>query len=193
EGIRHHHEAWDGSGFPSGLRREAIPQLARIVAVAATFDVLSSERGQALPLREVEKAREARAGSELDPALVSLFINVLRQGKDTTELAKLQETDLPFYPFRDGAAGARGRPRRAARGGTLRAMSVEVVSYRLTYRGKPAGTQVIKTEVVGKVRRMEARAAFQGPLGNATVLQRSRSSAREHHSLGFRDEAQERD
>ncbi len=96
EGIRHHHEAWDGSGFPSGLRKEAIPQLARIVAVADTFDVLSSERGQALPLREVEKALEARAGSELDPALVSLFINVLRQGKDTTELAKLQETDLPF-------------------------------------------------------------------------------------------------
>jgi len=72
-------------------------------------------------------------------------------------------------------------------------MSVEVVSYRLTYRGKPAGTQVIKTEVVGKVRRMEARAAFQGPLGNATVLQRSRSSAQEHHSLGFREETQERD
>jgi HD-GYP domain-containing protein (c-di-GMP phosphodiesterase class II) len=97
EGIRHHHEAWDGSGFPSGLRKDGIPLLARIVAVADTFDVLSSERGQALPLRDVEKALEARAGRELDPQLVSLFVgNVLRQGKDTAELGKLQETDLPF-------------------------------------------------------------------------------------------------
>lgn len=96
EGIKHHHEAWDGSGFPNGLRKEAIPLLARIVAVADTFDVLSSERGQALPLREVEKALEARSGSELDPSLVSLFGNILRQGKDTAELARLQETDLPF-------------------------------------------------------------------------------------------------
>src|SRR5690606_37779644 len=43
EGIRHHHESWDGSGFPNGLRKDAIPLLARIVAVADTFDVLSSE------------------------------------------------------------------------------------------------------------------------------------------------------
>ncbi|HEX7040473.1 MAG TPA: HD domain-containing phosphohydrolase [Trueperaceae bacterium] len=97
EGIRHHHEAWDGSGFPSGLRKDAIPLLARIVAVADTFDVLSSERGQALPLREVEKALEARSGGELDPSLVSLFVgNILRQGKDTAELGTLQATDLPF-------------------------------------------------------------------------------------------------
>ncbi len=96
EGIRHHHESWDGSGFPNGLRKDAIPLLARIVAVADTFDVLSSERGQALPLREVEKQLEARSGKELDPSLVSLFGNILRQGRDTAELARLQETDLPF-------------------------------------------------------------------------------------------------
>ncbi len=72
-------------------------------------------------------------------------------------------------------------------------MSVEVVSYRLSYRGRPAGTQVIKTEVAGKVRRMEAKAAFQGPLGNATVVQRSRSSAQHHHSIRFSEETQERD
>src|SRR5690606_40946412 len=60
------------------------------------------------------------------------------------------------------------------------------------YRGRPAGTQVIKTEVAGKVRRMEAKAAFQGPLGNATVVQRSRSSAQHHHSIRFSEETQER-
>lgn len=71
-------------------------------------------------------------------------------------------------------------------------MSVEVVSYRLAYRGKPAGTQVIKTEVLGRVRRMEAKAVFQGPLGNVTVTQRSRSSAQHHHSIRFLEETQER-
>jgi HD-GYP domain-containing protein (c-di-GMP phosphodiesterase class II) len=94
--IRHHHENWDGSGFPSGLRKEAIPLLARIVAVADVFDVLSSERGQAMPLREVEKALEARSGTELDPSLVSLFGNILRQGRNTKELGRLQDSDLPF-------------------------------------------------------------------------------------------------
>jgi len=94
--IRHHHENWDGSGFPSGLRKDAIPKLARIVAVADVFDVLSSERGQAMPLREVEKALEARSGTELDPSLVSLFGNILRQGRNTKELGRLQDSDLPF-------------------------------------------------------------------------------------------------
>lgn len=96
EGIRAHHENWDGSGFPSGLRKEQIPLLARIVAVADAFDMLSSERGQAMPMREVEKALEARSGRELDPSLVQLMINILRQGKSTMELSKLEENDLPF-------------------------------------------------------------------------------------------------
>ncbi len=96
EGIRGHHENWDGTGFPSGLRKEQIPLLARVVAVADVFDVLSSERGQAMPLREVEKALEARSGRELDPSLVQLFINILRQGKSTTELARIEDDDLPF-------------------------------------------------------------------------------------------------
>lgn len=96
DGIRHHHECWDGSGFPDGLRKDAIPLLARIVAVADTFDMLSSERGQAMPLREVEKALEARSGSELDPSLVSLLINILRQGRSTQDLGRLRDSDLPF-------------------------------------------------------------------------------------------------
>lgn len=96
EGIRHHHESWDGSGFPDGLRKESIPQLARIIAVADTFDLLSSERGRALPLREVEKALEAASGATLDPALVALFVNILRQGKNTQELSSLRDSDLPF-------------------------------------------------------------------------------------------------
>jgi len=96
EGIRHHHEAWDGSGFPDGLRKEDIPLLARIVAVADSFDLLSSERGEALPMRDVEKALDAKAGRTLDPAVVALLMNVLRQGRSTQELSQLSDGDLPF-------------------------------------------------------------------------------------------------
>lgn len=96
DAIRHHHEAWDGSGFPDGLRKEAIPLLARIVAVADTFDLLSSERGKALPLREVERSLEQKSGTTLDPAIVALLINILRQGRDTQELSHLRDSDLPF-------------------------------------------------------------------------------------------------
>jgi len=71
-------------------------------------------------------------------------------------------------------------------------VSVEVCSYRLTMRGKPVGTHVIKTEETGRVRRMEARSHFQGALGNSSVVQRSRSSAHELHSLEFREETLER-
>jgi GAF domain-containing protein len=96
EGIRSHHENWDGGGFPLGLKRDEIPLIGRIIAVADAFDLLSSERGQALPIHEVEKGLELRRGRELDPELVNVFINILRQGKSTAELAKLDESDLPF-------------------------------------------------------------------------------------------------
>jgi HD-GYP domain-containing protein (c-di-GMP phosphodiesterase class II) len=96
DGIRTHHEHWNGSGFPVGLRKDEIPLLGRIVAVADTFDLLSSERGQALSAQAVEKELEQRSGRELDPELVTIFVNILRQGRSTQDLGKLEEQDLPF-------------------------------------------------------------------------------------------------
>ena len=64
--------------------------------MADTFDLLSSERGKALPMREVEKALETASGTTLDPALVALFNNILRQGKSTQQLSHLKDSDLPF-------------------------------------------------------------------------------------------------
>ena len=87
-GIRAHHEHFDGSGFPDRLKGERIPLLGRIIAVADQFDLLSSERGQALPMRDVEKLLIAKGGSELDPELVKTFIGLLRQGKTTQELSE---------------------------------------------------------------------------------------------------------
>lgn len=71
-------------------------------------------------------------------------------------------------------------------------MAVEVANYRLTYRGKPAGTQVLKTELQGRHTQLEGRSQFQGPLGTATTVQRSRSHAQRHYSLRYLEQTQER-
>jgi HD-GYP domain-containing protein (c-di-GMP phosphodiesterase class II) len=73
--VRHHHERIDGSGYPDGLRGNAIPIGARIVAVADTFDALTSAR----PYREAFSPAaaiellEAEAGCTLDPTIVTVF------------------------------------------------------------------------------------------------------------------------
>ena len=94
EAIRSHHERWDGTGFPNKLKGNDIPLLARILSVADIFDFLSSERGHALPLHEVEKALENYASRHLDPELVKLFKDILRQGKNTQDLNKMAQRDL---------------------------------------------------------------------------------------------------
>lgn len=74
----HHHEKWDGSGYPNGLTGKGIPQAARIVAIADVFDALTMQR----PYKEpwpVEKAFsyiEENAGSHFDPELASLFLSI---------------------------------------------------------------------------------------------------------------------
>ncbi|MFK5584506.1 HD-GYP domain-containing protein [Serinicoccus sp. LYQ131] len=73
--IRHHHERWDGRGYPSGLSGEEIPLAARIIAVADAFDALTSSgaAGQAAVLEQLGQ----RAGSHLDPAVVAALRSVL--------------------------------------------------------------------------------------------------------------------
>ncbi|GBD14125.1 Cyclic di-GMP phosphodiesterase response regulator RpfG [bacterium HR24] len=73
--VRHHHEWYDGSGYPDGLRGEEIPLEARIVAVADMYDALTTDR----PYRRAYSHEEAMAimaketGSHLDPACVEAF------------------------------------------------------------------------------------------------------------------------
>lgn len=76
--IRHHHERWDGSGYPDGLKGTAIPLSARIVAIADAFDAMTSDRPyrQAMP---VERAREILVrgrGTQWDADLVDRFLGL---------------------------------------------------------------------------------------------------------------------
>ena len=76
--VRHHHEAWDGSGYPYGLRGAAIPLLARIFMVADAYDAITSDR----PYRQARSPEEAlavireEAGRQFDPAIVAAFERV---------------------------------------------------------------------------------------------------------------------
>jgi len=74
--VRHHHERWDGLGYPTGLRGEAIPRLARIVAIADAFDAMSSDRPYRPALARGEALEQLRLGSgtHFDPTLVACFL-----------------------------------------------------------------------------------------------------------------------
>jgi putative two-component system response regulator len=76
--ARSHHEHWDGSGYPAGLSRTAIPLPARIVAVADVFDALSHDRPyrKAWPVVEVVKNIAQSAGSHFDPELTRAFMTL---------------------------------------------------------------------------------------------------------------------
>lgn len=73
-----HHEWWDGSGYPRGLRGEAIPLCARITSVCDVYDALRSTRPYKEPKGPQHCAQmlEAMAGSQLDPRLVSTFLEI---------------------------------------------------------------------------------------------------------------------
>lgn len=74
-----HHEKWDGTGYPNGLSQDAIPESARIVAVADVFDALSMKRPykEAWPLPDVLKFLQENAGSHLETRLVEAFMDIL--------------------------------------------------------------------------------------------------------------------
>jgi putative nucleotidyltransferase with HDIG domain len=73
--VRSHHEAWDGSGYPDGLKGEEIPIGARILTAVDRFDALASERPyrNAMPLGEAMALVKSKAGTQLDPEIVRLL------------------------------------------------------------------------------------------------------------------------
>ena len=86
-----HHEKWDGSGYPEGLRGEEIPLCARIMAVADVFDALISRRvyKKEIPVEQAFTVLEEEAGSHFDPQIVDAFLR-LRE-KIETYLRQAQE------------------------------------------------------------------------------------------------------
>jgi len=81
--VRSHHERFDGGGYPDGLKNEEIPFISRIIAVADTFDAITSDR----PYRQRSMAEVAagiikdNSGTQFDPLVVSAFLLAYRKGK----------------------------------------------------------------------------------------------------------------
>jgi HD-GYP domain-containing protein (c-di-GMP phosphodiesterase class II) len=74
--IRHHHENWDGSGYPDGLAGETIPLLSRMIAVADAYDAMTTNRPYRLSMSHSSAISELRrtGGAQFDPLVVDAFI-----------------------------------------------------------------------------------------------------------------------
>jgi HD-GYP domain-containing protein (c-di-GMP phosphodiesterase class II) len=93
-GVLYHHERWDGKGYPHGLSGQNIPLMGRLIALADSFDAMSSNRTYRQSLEPSVVLSEIRncAGKQFDPSLVELFVA------------------LDFTPFHDAIARHQGRP-----------------------------------------------------------------------------------
>jgi HD-GYP domain-containing protein (c-di-GMP phosphodiesterase class II) len=82
--VRHHHENWDGSGYPDGLRGEAIPLGARVLSVADCYDALTSDRPYRLALSHASAVTmiEERRGTMYDPDIADAFLRIVQRLQD---------------------------------------------------------------------------------------------------------------
>lgn len=89
--VKHHHERYDGKGYPSRLEGEEIPYVARIAAVADTFDAMTSRRSYRGPI-DIEKVKEEIKrceGTQFDPQIAEIFLEILNNNFD--KIQEIQE------------------------------------------------------------------------------------------------------
>ena len=93
--VKHHHERFDGFGYPGKLKGEEIPYLARITAVADAFDAMTSKRTyrNSLSLDVVKAELEKCKGTQFDPECADAFLDILNNNYD-----KIQEIMKKFNP-----------------------------------------------------------------------------------------------
>jgi putative nucleotidyltransferase with HDIG domain len=88
--VLHHHERWDGAGYPNGLAGEDIPLGARIIFVADAYDAMTSERayrGRLTPQEAVDELKRC-AGTQFDPEVVRVFARELGHAPATAAAAR---------------------------------------------------------------------------------------------------------
>lgn len=89
--VKHHHERYDGNGYPGKLKGEEIPFMARIAAVADTFDAMTSKRTyrNALDIEVVKSEIERCSGTQFDPQIAKVFLDILNNDYD--KILEIQE------------------------------------------------------------------------------------------------------
>lgn len=85
--VLHHHERYDGKGYPSQLKGEEIPLVARVAAIADTFDAMNSKRPyrNTLPIDVIINEFEKCSGTQFDPKIAPIFLDILRNEYDKIE------------------------------------------------------------------------------------------------------------
>jgi putative nucleotidyltransferase with HDIG domain len=88
--VRHHHERYDGKGYPDGVKGDAIPMFSRILFILDAYEALATDRiyrkgmGKEKALEEIAK----NAGSQFDPQLVKIFLETMREENEVENLVK---------------------------------------------------------------------------------------------------------
>ena len=86
--VRHHHERYDGNGYPDKLKGECIPLFSRIICIADSFDAMTSDRCYRKQLTKEEVIAELKknSGTQFDPQLVPIMLDMLECGVAPVEL-----------------------------------------------------------------------------------------------------------
>ncbi len=92
--LKHHHERYDGNGYPEGLKGEQIPIISRIITLGDTYDAMTSSRSyrQALSHQEAIAEIQRCSGTQFDPNLAELFINI------SDEIEQIKNAPDEYYP-----------------------------------------------------------------------------------------------
>ena len=107
-GVRHHHERWDGTGYPDGLAGEEIPLPARIISVVDAIDAMRSERSYQAPLPPsvVAEELEENAGEQFDPEVVTRALQLGLPGREAGDVAREDDASPRSAAQRRRAAGS---------------------------------------------------------------------------------------
>lgn len=107
--VRNHHERYDGNGYPDGLKGKEIPLHARIVAVADSYDAMSSQRiyRNQLPSEKIIQELENNKGTQFDPEITDIFLKLLREDRihvkedhlSITENTQIPEAEIEMSQF----------------------------------------------------------------------------------------------
>jgi putative nucleotidyltransferase with HDIG domain len=155
--VRHHHENWDGTGYPDSLRGTAIPIGARVLAVIDCYDALTSERPyrRALSRERAIAIIQARSGTISDPAVVAAFLRIesdLTSGADDDVAAPgggpntIEDHLIERGPMRRAAPVFDDRHMNAVAGRLLLETPAELVVW---YRHNPASGQLVAIGAIG--------------------------------------------
>jgi diguanylate cyclase (GGDEF)-like protein/putative nucleotidyltransferase with HDIG domain len=167
--VLHHHERWDGRGYPLGLQGEEIPLGARILCLVDYFDALTSDRPyhKPLPIDQATELIKSEAGKALDPKAVDTFLRILPDVRAQMDARAKVEADLqaglsrthsvrlqPDPPSTSEGAPMSGSPRAAA---SVRASVFEDIAvahrevYALYEMAQSMGTTLGVTETMGRI------------------------------------------